>query len=121
MKELIKAKKLYDQVIELDSEIIRLERAFEDFTKTKSGGSIRISFNSDKVEPIKEEQELTLMLMPKFFDLQGEKIPDFNDFYESDLTESELIVVIGGLLKYKQEYREKLVNEFNKLSIKLKI
>ena len=130
MKELFRAKEIHQEIIDLDEQIIKLEKSIDNAIANKSEGNLKVKFNSNKKEELEMdedgsiEQTLYRGLTLRFASVDWgseEKEDSFNDEFQTKLSETELILILGTLHKHKQEKRKLLIKEFNGLSIKLKL
>lgn len=135
MKELFKAKEIHEEIIKLDKDIISLERNLDLLIENESDGSIELKFNTQKKDKLKLDADGSIISEDNhssdssrytfFIDLGRRTKTDedskFKEKFKTDLTPTEVIVVMASLLNYKQDKRKQLIKEFNNLSLKLKI
>jgi len=84
---------------------------------------LKVKSKARVIKPMKEEKkddECSYSGITLFFPGSSSK-PKKNWDFDKKLNTTEFVVMYAALLKYKQEHRIKLIQEFNKLSLKLKI
>lgn len=130
MKELFKAKEIHQEIIELDKEIIKLESNLDKVIREKLDGSVKLTINLAEKEKLKLDEDGSIVqserIRREIFDIyygvrETDKKDESKEMFESNLSETELILMFATLLRYKQDKRKKLINDFNKLNLKLKI
>lgn len=130
MKELFKAQKIHQEIITLDKEIIKLESNLDKIIEEKCDGSVELIINLNETEKLKLDEDGSIVqqsesMFGRFnligFDNSFDKKDENKEKFNSNLSETELILMFATLLRYKQDKRKSLINEFNKLSLKLKI
>lgn len=130
MKELFKAKEIHQEIIELDKEIIKLESNLDKVIREKLDGSVKLTINLAEKEKLKLDEDGSIVqserIRREIFDIyygvrETYKKDESKEMFESNLSETELILMFATLLRYKQDKRKKLINDFNKLNLKLKI
>lgn len=138
MKELIRAKEIHDKINQLDREIKDIESYLEDVISENLDGSIRLTVNRDKKEKLKFDEDGSITsivdrispvgffsnynypLAGTGYEADNNK-EDGTNVFKSPLSETEMIMVLAALLRYRQDSRRKLVREFNDLDMSLKI
>lgn len=129
MKELFRAKEIHQEIIGLDKEIIKLESNLDKIINENLDGRIELTVNLKKDKKLKMDEDGSIVQEDSFritfgsiaYLQSGNKEDDTKEKFITDLSESELILMFATLLRHKQDTRKKLINEFNDLSIKLKI
>lgn len=134
MKELFKAQQIHDKVVRLDKEIIKLEKSLDNVIRNNEKGNIKLSFNTGKKEKLELDEDGSIVNKKDTYEpynlsfaifargvMSDDKNDKYNDGYSDELDESELMLMLGTLLRYKQDKRKSLISEFNELSLRLKI
>lgn len=126
MKDLLTATKLRDQIINLDRDIISLESNLDALIEHESCGKVMFNFSKpekpvEQIENAYPIDSLTLFIRQMSRGMTKSSGNGFNTVLDLELSANELIITMASLLNYKKEERKNLVNDFNNLSIKLKI
>ncbi len=129
MKELLKAQKLYQEIIKYDEDIIKLESNLDAIIKDNLDGSIDLFINTKKEEKLKLDEDGSIVTReeatPYTFSFRMGAITsnedDKREKFSSKLGESEIVLMFATLLRYKQDQRRSLIKQFNSLGLKLKI
>lgn len=126
MKDLLTATKLRDQIVKLDKDIISLESSLDALIEHESCGKVSFIYNKHKKPNEATDKDemtdaLTGFIMAFSRGMSKNDGSQLTNNLELELSANELIITMASLLNYKKEERKNLVNEFNNLSIKLKI
>ena len=122
MKELFKAKELHEEIIKVDKHILKLEKLLDDSANNNLSVKLKVRLLKEKVEEIKSSNEEEESIFSAFMYRSNSKSKNKKEWdFENKLSSTEFLIMFSSLLRYKQESRDKLINQFNKLSLKLKI
>ena len=125
MKELLKAEKIHKEIVIVDKEIVKLEKILDSVVRDNITVKVkaRMLVKDKKVEKKEDSSECNVGVIAYTFSFGGsgsssdKKEWDLND----TLTSTEFVIMYVRLLDYKKELRKSLIQDFNKLSLKLKI
>lgn len=133
LKELEKAQKLYARIKELDAEIIGVEKLANLVSSKKT--SIKLSLIIEDLEKIKDTDKVIIdgdgslsigmdfTGMFRFFQpsvLGNPKaVKDNNNAFESDLTDTVCMGVLGVILQSKIEARALAIKALNRIGVKI--
>ena len=128
MKELFKAQKIHQKIILLDEVIIKIESNLDNIIKNNLDGKVELTINLDKVKKLELDEDGSIVTKDKpnmgwYFTAESatEEKDNTKEKFNSILSEVELVIMFASLLRHKQEERNQLINDFNKLSLKVKI
>ena len=130
MKHLIKAQKIYSQIQSIDKEIKVLETDLKNVIEGDLTTELEYTIkNKPKKEDILDEdgslvlnQENDNNYFSGFFEaVMNTSKQTGSNSTNKQLNPSEFVVMFAALLKYKQDTRKKLVEDFKKLELKIRL
>ena len=123
MKEFIHAKHIYEKIIKLSEEISKLEEKVLLVTTKSLDKSVKVKLTNPHTSNTSANNTsgMASIEVDKIW-VNGECFKKVSkDNLDLKLLDSEFIVMFGALIKYKQDFRSSLINQFNELNLKLKI
>lgn len=128
MKELYAANKICQEIEKLDAEILTVEKLLNKTLNEEV--TIKLEALVEEITNTKVEKETSedygshIMFMEMLRVRYSSKTEDSNknnSKFKSSVSTLEFVTMFSALLKVKLEKRNALIEEFNQLSIKLKI
>ncbi len=128
MKELYAANKICQEIEKLDAEILTVEKLLNKTLNEEV--TIKLEALVEEITNTKVEKETSedygshIMFMEMLRGRYSSKTEDSNknnSKFKSSVSTLEFVTMFSALLKVKLENRNALIEEFNQLSIKLKI
>ena len=119
MKALIKATRLRDSIIEIDSEINELDKIMSKLFNNEAKVNISVEIDKPKNDEKKEDETFypSGMMVINYTNPYDKKKLDF----DKSLNQSEAIQVLSSYIEYKKRERNILLEEFKAISDKLKL
>jgi len=131
MKELFRAQQIYSEIQTINEDIKSIKNDINNVIDNDCSVTVRYKLPKKPKENdiINDEGDLIVNYEGKDDDSNGSFFrflmkPQYignENFEEKILTSSEFMIVFGSLLKYKEDLKKRLINEFNNLNTKIKL